>query len=180
MVVRIQPMKRGAGIGLLAALMLAGIAPAAAMPQPRKPVGLTFFTGRWYEIARTNNDRQRDCQAPTYQFEPGKASTASLTLTCRKGSPAGPPDRLKVAIRIPEGARNKFKVTALAGLISQEYWVLDIADDESWSVLATPGGDLVWLLARRPALEPQVQSGVLNSIRGMGYDLNKIVMPRHG
>ncbi len=168
----------------LKVLVLLAMAPTLAFaltsaPQPRKPVAPTFFTGEWYEIARTDNWRQKDCEAPTYQFEPLKATTATFTLTCRKGSPAGPPEAIRVTIRVPQDqARNKFRVSAMGGLLSTDYWVLDIADDNSWSILATPGGGYVWLLARRPALDSPTRTRLLNDIRGMGYDMNKIVLPR--
>jgi apolipoprotein D and lipocalin family protein len=169
---------------VLVVLVLIAGAPAlaaASAPQPRKAVDPSFFSGAWYEIARTENDRQKDCQAPTYRFEPRGATTATFTLTCRKRSPTGPAEALRVTIRLPQDpARNKFKVTALGGLLSQEYWVLDIAEDQSWSILATPGGNYVWLLARRSSMDPAVQSRVMTTIRSMGYDLGKMELPRHG
>ncbi len=166
-------------------LALLALAPTMAFaltsaPQPRKPVDPAFFTGQWYEIARTDNWRQKDCEAPTYRFEPLKGSNATFTLTCRKGSPSGPPEAIKVNIRVPQDPeRNKFRVSAMGGLLSTDYWVLDIADDDSWSILATPGGGYVWLLTRQPTLDSGEKSRLLAEIRAMGYDMNKIVLPRH-
>ncbi len=76
-------------------------------------------------------------------------------------------------------ARNKFRVSAMGGLLSTDYWVLDIADDDSWSILATPGGGYVWLLTREPTVDSAEKSRLLGEIRSMGYDMNKIVLPRH-
>jgi len=38
---------------------------------------------------------------------------------------------------------------------------LDRADDDSWAVMATPGGNYVWLLSRRPSLPPKVEAAAL-------------------
>jgi apolipoprotein D and lipocalin family protein len=150
-------------------------------PQPAKPVAPAFFSGRWYEIARTDNFRQAGCEAPTYDFGAPKGDTRSFVLTCRKGSPTGKAESISVSIRMPaDSLRNKFKVSAMGGVLRQEYWVLDRADDLSWAIMATPGGNYVWLLARSPKLDTSVKGQLLNRIKGMGYDLGKIVQPRHG
>lgn len=165
----------------LALVLAAGAAMAGGAPQPRRAVHPEFFTGRWYEILRTRNDRQRECEAPTYTFEPkARPDQAGFTLACRRGSPSGKVESLQVTIRVPQDAsRNKFRATALAGLLSQEYWVLDIADDRTWAILATPGGNYVWLLARRPQIEAPLKERLLEQIGTMGYDLRKIEHPRH-
>jgi apolipoprotein D and lipocalin family protein len=167
---------------LCAALLLT--APALARdsaPQPTKPVAMSFFSGRWYEIARTENVNQRGCEAPTYDFRPQKTdATRAFVLTCRKGSPTGKVETLAVTIRMPaDQMRNKFLVTAMGGVMRQEYWVLDRADDLSWSIMATPGGNYVWLLARSPNLDEGLKTQLMNRIRTLGYDMGKIVQPKH-
>ena len=37
-------------------------------PQPAKPVATNLYSGRWYEIARTPNKMQADCQGSTTDF----------------------------------------------------------------------------------------------------------------
>ena len=168
-------------------LILALLAPTTAFaltaaPQPRRAVDMAFFSGQWHEIARTDNWRQKDCEAPTYLFEPTRnPTTASFTLTCHHGSPKGKAESIKVSIKVPQDqARNKFKVSAMGGLLATEYWVIDIAPDNSWSILATSGGGYVWLLARKPDLDAATRTRILADIRAMGYDMNKIVLPKQG
>jgi apolipoprotein D and lipocalin family protein len=164
----------------LFAILLAGPALAASAPQPAKAVGVGFFTGRWYEIARTENIRQQGCQATTYDFGAPKGETRPFILSCRKGSVTGKPESLNVSIRMPsDQMRNKFKVSAMGGVLRQEYWILDRADDLSWAIMATPGGNYVWLLARSPRMDQGLKSQLLSRIKSMGYDLGKIVQPQH-
>jgi apolipoprotein D and lipocalin family protein len=56
--------------------------------------------------------------------------------------------------------------------------VLDRADDLSWAIMATPGGNYVWLLSRKPSLDDGLKAQLMARIKGLGYDLNKIVLPR--
>lgn len=168
-------------IALSAIVLLAGPGlSSAAAPQPTKPVGMNFFTGRWYEIARTDNARQKDCEAPTYDFLPRKAENVGFVLTCRRGSPVGKAESMNVSIRVPtDQMRNKFRLSAMGGVLKQEYWVLDRADDLSWAIMATPGGNYVWLLARKPVIDGGLKTQLMSRMKAMGYDPAKIVLPKH-
>ncbi|NBU26703.1 MAG: hypothetical protein EBS42_00360, partial [Caulobacteraceae bacterium] len=54
-----------------ATLGLAVLPVQAAAPQPAHPISIEFYSGTWYEIARTPNGTQKDCHAPTSQFTGG-------------------------------------------------------------------------------------------------------------
>ncbi|MFZ5668224.1 MAG: lipocalin family protein [Pseudomonadota bacterium] len=172
-------MKRTSFLALAAGLAVAGAALAAA-PQPSRPVDAGFYSGRWYEIARIPNAGQRDCQAPVTQFTRvgGAGDVAFVSDTgefrvrqvCRRGSPAGPERVFNTRGRILPGAANaKFEMTFLGGLKTQEYWVLDCASDHSWAIMATPGGNYVWLLSRQPRLDPAAQARLVARVRALGY-----------
>ena len=55
------------------------------------------------------------------------------------------------------------------GIRKQEYWVLDTAGDGAWAIMATPGGNYVWLLSRKAALPTPVQAAAIARIRALGY-----------
>jgi apolipoprotein D and lipocalin family protein len=142
---------------------------AAAQP-PSKPVAASFYTGKWYEIARTPNSGQRDCQAPTTEFT-GKGSAGfSVHQICRRGSASGAEKVFDTTGQIVSGTQNaKFKMSFLGGLKKQEYWVLDRADDQSWAIMATPGGNFVWLLSRKPVMDPAAKAEALARVKALGY-----------
>ena len=152
----------------------------AAPAAPTKAVPASFFSGRWYEIARTPNINQKDCEAPTYQFEPKTAETLAFTLTCHKGEPDGKPQSLNVTLHLPENeARNRFRVTALGGLASVDYVVLDRAEDGDWWILETPKNPKIWLLARKPEVSGADKSEALASVKAQGFDPAKLEFPKH-
>jgi apolipoprotein D and lipocalin family protein len=156
---------------ILAASLLAipGLAMAAAQP-PSKPIAASFYSGRWYEIARTPNSGQRDCQAPTTEFTGKGENGFSARQICRKGSASGAAKTFNTTGAIVAGTQNaKFKMSFLGGLKKQEYWVLDRADDQSWAIMATPGGNYVWLLARQPVMSPAARAQALERVKSLGY-----------
>lgn len=164
---------------ILAGLSIAGGAIAAA-PRPARPVPAGFYSGRWFEIARIPNAGQRDCHAPESQFTrtggSGDVSFVSdqgefsVRQICHRGSPTGPARVYATRGRILPGAGNaRFEMAFLGGLKHQEYWVLDTAPDQSWAIMATPGGNYVWLLSRRPVMAPAVRAAAVARIRALGY-----------
>ncbi len=165
---------------LFAAVLL--LVPAAASaktaPQPIKPIAPSFYSGRWYEIARTPNINQRDCEAPTSDFLSGAGGRYQIVQTCHHGSAAGAPKVFKsVAAPVPGTQNAKFTVTFF-GLAKQEYWVLDCSGDGAWAIMATPGGNYVWLLSRRPVMSQAEEAQALGRIRSLGYDVSRLELPR--
>jgi apolipoprotein D and lipocalin family protein len=142
-------------------------------------VGPQFFTGRWFEIARSINPNQKDCEAPTYDFAPQTSGGPRFTLTCRKGSPSGPADRLNVGVRLPKSEdAARFRVSALGGLVGANYVVLDHDEAYSWALLTMGDGQLVWFLARRPTVDEPTRAQVTKRMAALGYDLRRLVYAR--
>lgn len=161
-------------LALAAGLTIAGagiIASAwAAAPQPTRPVSASFYSGRWYEIARIPNAGQRDCQAAYSQFTTTRANAFKVAQTCHRGSPAGPARVFNTTGRVLPGTNAaKFEMSFFGGVKKQEYWVLDCAADHSWAIMATPGGNYVWLMSRNARMDAAAQARVVSRIRALGY-----------
>lgn len=183
-------MKTLSALALSAALAVATTTAWAGAPPPTRAVSAAFYSGRWYEIARIPNMGQRDCQAPVTQFTPlgGKGDVAFISSTgefavsqvCRKGSPTGPAKTFSTRGRILPGARNaRFEMTFLGGMKTQEYWVLDTAPDGGWAIMATPGGNYVWLLSRKAVMTEAAKATAIARIRALGY-AQKLEFPAQG
>lgn len=161
------------GLSMIAAPAL------AAAPPPAKPVPASFFSGAWHEIARTPNMNQKDCEAPVSKFVSGAGGAYTVSQTCRKGSPTGPAKTVSTKGAIVPGTNNaKFSMSFLGGIKKQEYWILDRADDNGWAIMATPGGNYVWLLSRNAQMPAATRNAALARIKALGYDTAKLVFPK--
>jgi apolipoprotein D and lipocalin family protein len=166
--------------GLACALGVAGMASSAhaAAKPPAKPVSVEFYSGKWFEIARTPNSGQRDCEAASTQFTSTGASSFKVVQICGKGSSSGAAKTFNTTGKIVADTRNaKFSMSFLGGLRTQEYWVLDRADDQSWAIMATPGGNYVWLLSRQADMPSDVRAAALSRVRALGYA--RLEFPAH-
>ncbi|WP_369057913.1 lipocalin family protein [Caulobacter sp. 73W] len=151
----------------------------AAAPPPAKPVAERFYSGKWFEIARLPNAGQKDCEAPTTVFTQASVGAFSVVQTCRRGSAAGKAKVFNTKGKVVGGSRNaKFSMSFLGGLHHQEYWVLDRADDQSWALMATPGGNYIWLLSRQAVMSAAAKAAALSRMKALGYPVDRLEFPQ--
>ena len=167
-----------AGCLSLAVSCVAGAAFAAPQPvnaiaaQPAKPVATNLYTGRWYEIARTPNKMQADCQGATTEFSGWTAGAFKAVQTCHKGAPGGPAQVIKVDGKVLPASQNaKIQLAMLGGLISQQYWILDHADDNRWLIMCTANQRYVWLMSRAPVLTAAERTEAMARLQQLGFSL---------
>lgn len=158
---------------LAATLSLFVSAPALAQrkaaPEPSKSVADALYSGRWYEIARTPNGRQRTCQAPTVDFT-NEAGRRAFSLTCRQNSPSGRATSRGGRIELTDGERNaKFRASFAGGLVKTDYFILDRAADSSWAIMGTSGGNFAWVLSRTPTLPEAGRAAAVARAGELGY-----------
>jgi apolipoprotein D and lipocalin family protein len=105
----------------------------ARVPQPSKAVDLQQYLGRWYEIARYEQRFERGCQGVTADYSLGANGRIDVLNRCRAATDKW--SEARGVARIVEGSSNaKLKVSFFRPFYG-DYWVLDHADDYSWSIV---------------------------------------------
>lgn len=146
----------------------------AQVPQPAKPVELERYLGTWYEQARYEASFQKDCEGVTAEYAQKPDGTVRVLNTCREGSPTGPARTAEATARVVEGSRGaKLKVTFFWPF-EGDYWVLDRAEDYSWSVVGEPSGRYLWLLTRSPNPSPRQYEALVKRAAALGYDTQRL------
>jgi apolipoprotein D and lipocalin family protein len=152
----------------------------AAVPQPAKPIDLNRYAGLWYEIGRYENGFERGCEGVTAQYTVRDDGLVGVLNTCRQGAVDGPEKTSEGKAKIVEGSENaKLKVSFFGPFYVGDYWVLDHADDYSWSIVGEPSGRYLWLLSRTAQPAPSVRDTILTRARALGYDLTLVRPTQH-
>ena len=160
-------------------LMATAGAAVAAAPQPAKPVPADLYSGRWYEIARTPNHMQANCEASTTDFSRWAAGVFSAVQTCHSGTPSGPARTISVEGRVLPASQNaKMQLALLGGLITKQYWILDHARDDNWLIMATPDAHYVWLMSRQPVLSDAARTAAMARLQALGFNLARLAFPQ--
>lgn len=142
-------------------------------PEPKKPIDPARYMGRWYEIARVPNALQDRCEGATSDWSQGGNGRYAVVQTCHIGSPTGPTKVWRGSAQLV--APSKIRIGFFAGLVHQDYWVIDRSDDYSWSIMGTPDPRYVWIMSRRPVLSPQERAALVARTRALGYGSVQLV-----
>jgi len=144
-----------------------------AVPEPAKPVELQRYLGRWFEIARYEQSFQKGCEGVTADYSLRFDGTIAVTNRCRK--PDGKIAEAQGRAKIVDSSSNAKLKVSFFGPFYGDYWVLDHADDYSWSVVGEPSGRYLWILSREPTPAKGKVEALIERVRNMGYDVSMLL-----
>ena len=143
-----------------------------AVPQPAKPVELSRYLGRWYEVARYEQGFQKDCDGVTADYALRGDGMISVINTCRK--PDGEIKQSKGKAKVVDTATGAKLKVSFFGPFYGDYWVLDRADDYSWAIVGEGSGRYLWLLSRDPSPGEARLGAMIARAGALGYDTNML------
>jgi apolipoprotein D and lipocalin family protein len=139
-------------------------------PQPAKTVELERYLGRWYEVARYDMRFEKGCEGVTAEYSKRPDGLIRVLNTCRQGAVDGPVKVAEGKAKVVDTATNAKLKVSFFGPFFGDYWVLDHADDYSWSIVGEGSGKYLWLLSRK--LPTQADRDALTArAKALGYDV---------
>jgi len=170
---------------VVATLALAGGGTASAQDQP-VPVqaipalDLERYAGLWHEVARLPNRFQKRCVGDvtaSYELLDGGIRVVNA---CRVAD--GTTIRAEGRARLTDrnGPASRLKVRFAPALLSflpmvwADYWVLDLTDGYGAALVGTPDRRYLWVLSRRPELDPATYSRLVGTAARQGFDVARL------
>jgi len=158
----------------LATTLIAGSAAAQSVDMAR-------FDGRWFEIARSPNDVQKDCRRAQIDFTPqSRADRYGIVVTCTRRADGGV-ETLRANARVTDPGTNRnfrFSLTGLlsfGGLAGQNYRVQAHADDYSWAILSLPNRSDWWIWHRSQSPSAATRADLVRRAAALGLDTGQVV-----
>ena len=145
----------------------------AAAPLPVAQVATAPYLGLWHEAARLPNTFQRDCAHSTADYALREDGLIAVHNVCYRAD-GETRDVTGRARRVGEGEEGKLKVSFF-GPFWGDYWVLQRADDYSWSIVGEPSGRYLWVLTRAESIGAEERAAFESRLRALGYDTSALV-----
>lgn len=146
-----------------------------------RSIDMDQFDGRWFEIARSPNDVQKDCRRAQIDFTPqDRANRYSILVTCTRRADGGV-ETLRANARVTDPGTNvrfRFTLTGLlgvGGLAGQNYRVWDHAGDYSWAIMALPDRSDWWVWHRSQSPSAAERTRLIARARALGLDTGEVV-----
>lgn len=159
-------------------LLLAGCTETSDL-QTVPQVDLKKYMGTWYEIARLPNSFQRGCTHTTANYTLNNDNTVTVINKCLyKGNTDREKGSEGSAYVSDTTTNSKLKVTFFWPFYGS-YWIIDLADDYSYAVVASPDKDYLWILNRSPQMSPKLYNKLIKSAAEKGFDVSKVVKTYH-
>jgi apolipoprotein D and lipocalin family protein len=147
------------------------------VPEPAKAVDLPRYLGRWFEVARYDQRFERGCEAATANYTLRSDGQIDVFNRCRKRD--GTFKEARGIARIVDGhTKAKLKVSFF-GPFYGDYWILDHADDYSWSIVGEPSGRYLWILSRDAHRPDEQLRSLVSRAAALGYDTSMLLFDKH-
>lgn len=136
-------------------------------PLPVAEIELEPYLGQWHEQARLPNSFEEDCVRATAEYGRREDGLISVLNTCYEadGSSRDAKGRARV---VGEDGDGKLKVSFF-GPFWADYWVVERADDYSWSIVGEPEGKYLWILTRDETISAEDRAVFEARVRALGY-----------
>jgi apolipoprotein D and lipocalin family protein len=137
-------------------------------------VDLNRYLGRWYEIARLETSFEKGCEGVTADYSMRDDGLIEVINTCREGAPDGKARAAKGKARIIDSVSNAKLKVSFFGPFWGDYWVIDLTDDYSRSIVGEPSGRYLWILSRTPTITDASRAEAIGKLQALGYDTSAL------
>jgi apolipoprotein D and lipocalin family protein len=173
--------RRAYWAGAVAASAVIAIAAGAAHASltPVKPLDPLRYTGRWYEIARVPNKLEADCVSAVSDWSRQPDGSFDVVQTCRTGAAHGPAKIWRGVAHVVDALNARFRIGFFGGFVHMDYQVLDRDDAYSWCILTAANPKYLWIMSRRPHLDPSQKAALIERARSLGYNVDGLIYDSH-
>ncbi len=138
-------------------------------------VDLQRFMGDWYVIACIPTLIEKDVHNAIESYQLADNGTIKTTFSFRKGNANGELKQYHPTGFVLPNTGNALWGMQFIWPIKAEYRIVYLDEAYQNTIIARNARDYVWLMSRSPNMSNQAYQAYLAQIKGMGYDINKLV-----
>ena len=150
-------------------------------PATAKPVVLSRYAGRWFEIARLPMPFQKAGEAAMAEYGSNPDGTLSVrNIAIRPDGSQydilgdakvlNPPANTKLAVRFRTWFGPLIPVPK-----EGNYWILHVDDHYQEAIVGTPNRKYLWLLARTATIPGQRYTKLVSKAGALGFDVSRLI-----
>jgi apolipoprotein D and lipocalin family protein len=143
-------------------------------PLPTAPnVDLSAYAGLWHEAARLENSFEKACVNTTATYTLRADGLIGVRNWCRTQD--GRERAVNGRARVVDPATNAKLKVSFFGPFWGDYWVLERAQDYSWSLVGEPRGRFLWVLTREATIDPALKATLTAKLTTLGYRTDALI-----
>lgn len=134
------------------------------------------FLGTWYEIARFDHSFERGLVGVTATYSMRDDGMIKVLNQGYKNSLDGKLSQAIGKAKIPDSNfPGKLKV-AFFWIFYADYFVMELDEENyEWAVIGSSSPKYLWILSRKPQMDPAIYQDLIARIEKRGYDLQPLI-----
>lgn len=138
-------------------------------------VELDRYLGRWYEVARLPARFERGMSNVTAEYS--RAPDGSIEVV-NSGLKAGKQKTATGRATVVDPTTNAKLEVSFFWPFKGDYWILELDPEYQWALVGEPGREYLWILSRRPRLNPEVVRNLVARARLDGFPVEQLIFTR--
>ncbi|MBB6130300.1 lipocalin family protein [Mucilaginibacter lappiensis] len=146
--------------------------------KPVNKVDLDRFSGKWYSLYSIPTMFDKGTRETTTTYTLNKDGYYNVVTIAKKGDDN---DLHTYKSKLfPDKNRNNAEMKAqFIWPIKVDYWVIELADDYSWTVVGHPDHKFLFIMSRKPTIPQTEYNEIVTRCKAMGYPVEKLVSQQH-
>lgn len=155
-------------------LLAAGCSSAPERPaRTTQALDLKRMTGTWYVVARIPNLLERGHMSSRNEYALREDGKVGVHYVYRTGPNSVYRTVDAVATPLPDTGNNEWRIRFYR-LVPSTMRVLEMAPDNSWALIDSPGRDLAWIFTRKPDISDKQYLDLRQRLRQHGINVDKV------
>ena len=139
------------------------------------------YAGTWYEIARLPNRFEKKCVGNvTANYTLRSDGRVTVTNRCKEAN-GNISEATGVARRVEGRPTSVLQVRFAPAFLSflskvwGDYQVIELGPQYDYSVVGSPDRKYLWILARKPRLDPALYQSLVDRAKAEGFDTSTLI-----
>jgi len=161
-------------LGLI--FIMAYVILTAPVNKPVDKIDLTRFGGKWYSLASIPTMYDKGSRETTTSYTLNKDGNYSVVTNCKKGD--GELKSYKSKLFTEDKGDGEMQAQFLWPF-KVDYWVIEIADDYSYTVVGHPDHKFLFIMSRKPTMDKKLYDEIVARCKAKGYEVDKLTSQHH-
>ncbi len=149
----------------------------APVNKPVDKIDLNRFGGKWYSLYSIPTPYDKDSRETTAFYDLNKDGYYNVTTLYKKGSD----NDIKTyhSKLFPEEKNYGEMKAQFIWPFKVDYWVIELPEDYSYVVVGHPEHKFLFIMSRKPSMDPKLYNEIVERCKAKGYEVNKLTSQQH-
>lgn len=141
---------------------------------PVERLDLQRYAGKWFSLSSIPTSLDRKWKETTETYTLNENGYYNVLTTYKKNDDPEVKS-IKSKLFVVEGTNNTELKAQFVWPFKVDYWVIELAEDYSYTVIGHPEQKYLFIKSRQPSIDKKLYDDIVERCKTRGYDTDKLV-----